>query len=115
MVSLKCTILPCSIPPNNESFIYCLAYVYYYAWKDNIADHLGGQNLWHVTMGEEEIPVVLVAAGQVIPTEGAVFEARCQLPNYLHNACQHPHKGTTTHQAQQTTSYSPVSGITSFN
>jgi hypothetical protein len=34
-------------------------------------------------MGEEEIPVIPVAAGQVVPTEGAMFKARCWLTNYL--------------------------------
>ena len=34
-------------------------------------------------MGEEELLVIPMATGQVIPTKGAVFEARCRLANYL--------------------------------
>ncbi|ELR22966.1 uncharacterized protein ACA1_036590 [Acanthamoeba castellanii str. Neff] len=34
-------------------------------------------------MGKEEKLVVLVAAGQVVPTKGAIFKARWQLANYL--------------------------------
>jgi hypothetical protein len=52
-------------------------------WKDNIQDCLQGQNLWCVTMGKEEKLVVLVAAGQVVSTKGAIFKARWQLANYL--------------------------------